>query len=137
MAVSESGPPEEIMAARSGFLVAAAAATCLVAGCASEVERPTAAMTRAETIISQAERADAQRYAAAELQQARDKLRRADDAADDDNNKMASRLAEEAVADAEYAMAKTSAARTQQSADEVRRSIETLEQEADRPPIAQ
>ncbi|HEY8506950.1 MAG TPA: DUF4398 domain-containing protein [Steroidobacteraceae bacterium] len=125
------------MSVRSGFLLAAGTAAFLATGCASNAERPTAAMTRAETIISQAERADAQRYAAVELQQARDKLRRADDAADDKNNRMAERLAEEAVADAEYAMAKTAAARTQASAEEVRRSVETLEQEAERPPVAQ
>src|SRR5690606_2380836 len=76
---------EDVMSARSGFLVTAAMG-CLIAGCASDVERPTAAMTRAETLISEAEKGDAQRYAAVELQQAREKLRRADEASDNDDN---------------------------------------------------
>ena len=48
----------------------------LLAACAAEAERPTADMTRASTLIEQAEKAGAQQYAAAELQQARDKLHR-------------------------------------------------------------
>jgi len=58
------------MPTRIAILFAAA----LLAGCATQSERPTQEMTRAQTLIDQAEKAGAQRYAAAQLEQARAKL---------------------------------------------------------------
>lgn len=119
------------MASRVGILVLPCAAL-LLAGCATKVERPTEEMTRATTLIDQAEKAGAQRYAAAELQQARDKLAEAEAAANAGKGEVALRLATEATLDAELANARTTSGEAQHSADEVRRSTEALQQEATR-----
>jgi hypothetical protein len=104
----------------------------LIAGCATKVERPTQEITRATTLIEQAEKAGAQRYAAAELQQARDKVAQADAAATEGKGELALRLATEATLDAELANARTASGEAQRSAEEVRRSTETLREEATR-----
>jgi hypothetical protein len=119
------------MKSRVGNAIAASAALAIVA-CAGEVERPTEQMARASTLIEQAEKAGAQRYAAAELQQARDKLAAADQAADKGKADQARWLAEEAAADAELAGARTASGEATRAADEVARGTRTLEQEADR-----
>jgi len=116
----------------SGAIAAAAFSALLIAGCATKVERPTAEMTRASTLIDQAERAGAQRHAAAELQQARQKLSAAEKAANDGKGEVAQRLATEAGVDAELAVARTASGEAQRSAEEVHRSTETLQQEATR-----
>ena len=115
----------------NGILVATASAL-LLAGCAAEVERPTEEMTRAKTLIDQAEKAGAQRYAAAELQQAREKLQDADEAVDDGKGEVAKRLAMEATVDAELAVARTASGEAQRAAEEINRSTETLQREATR-----
>ena len=119
------------MAARSGML-AAACTVFLFAGCATRVERPVAEMARATTLIDQAEKAGAQRYAAAELQQARDKVNLADKAANDGKGDIALRLASEAAVDAELAVARTASGEAQRAAEELHRSTDTLQEEAKR-----
>jgi hypothetical protein len=89
-------------------------------------------MTRARTLIEQAERAGAQRYAAVELESARDKLRQADTAARDGKQEVANERAAEAVADAELANARVRTGEAQRAADELQRSNETLRQETER-----
>ena len=121
------------MNARSGILLATATASALLlAGCAAEVERPTEEMTRESILIDQAEKAGAQRYAAAELQQARDKLRLAEAAVNDGEGDAARRLAAEATVDAELAVARTASGEAQRAAEEIHRSTESLEREATR-----
>ena len=61
-----------------GAMILAACSTIIFAGCAGEAKRPDAEIARASTLIEQAEKSGAQRYAAAELQQARDKLQQVD-----------------------------------------------------------
>jgi hypothetical protein len=119
------------MNVRVGWIAAVSAALA-AAGCAPQVERPTAEMARASTLIDQAEKAGAQRHAAAELQQARDKLALADAAANDGKGDVALRLAMQAAVDAELAAARTASGEAQSAADEVRKSTETLRQEAAR-----
>jgi glycerol-3-phosphate dehydrogenase len=118
------------MSVRNGFLIAAAVGLLSV-GCAT-TPRPTAEITRARTLIEQAEKAGAQRYAAVELDHARNKLRLADAAAEDGKNAEARARANEASADAELAMARTTSGEAAKSAEEVERGTETLQRETER-----
>ncbi|MEP7245235.1 MAG: DUF4398 domain-containing protein [Gammaproteobacteria bacterium] len=119
------------MSVRNGFLVAAVIGL-LSAGCATQSGRPTAEITRARTLIEQAERSGAQRYAALELDNARDKLRQADAAVADGKHDVARERANEAAADAELAAAKASSGAAQQTATDVQKGTDTLQREADR-----
>ena len=121
---------------RNTFVTAAAMLAGLgLASCASEPERPSAEMTRASTIIGQAEKdTDTQQFAAAELQQARDKLNQAEMASKDGRNAEAERLAMQAALDAEYARAKAGNGEAQKAAEELDRSLESLRQESARKP---
>ncbi len=112
------------------------AASLLTISCAAQSQRPTEEMTRARTLIEQAERDGAQRYAGADLEHARDKLRHADEAAEHGNQVVARQRATEAVADAELASARAASGDAQHAADEVLKSTETLRQEAARDPNA-
>jgi hypothetical protein len=114
------------------LLITALAAASLAAGCASKPTRPTEEMTRAQTLVDQAEQAGAQQFAAAELTQARQKLKMADDASDKGNAVVAQRLASEATVDARLAMARTNAGKAANAAGEVNQSVETLRREANR-----
>jgi hypothetical protein len=118
------------MLVRNGLLIAAAIGV-LSAGCAT-TPRPTAEITRARTLIEQAEKAGAQQYAAVEMDQARNKLRLADAANHDGKNEEARARANEAAADAELAMARTNSGEAKKSADEVQDSTDTLRREAER-----
>jgi len=118
--------------------VAALSAAALLAasalgGCASQ-PKPTAQLVRASTLVSEAEKDQAQRYAAADLQHARDELSAAKTAESDGNNDSALRLAERAAADADLAGARAASGKAQQSADQVRRSIDTLKQQLQQSP---
>jgi membrane-bound lytic murein transglycosylase len=123
------------MTVRNGFLIAAAIGLLSV-GCASQ-PRADAEITRARTLIEQAEKAGAQRYAAVELDHARNKLRLADAAANDGKNQEARARANEAAADAELAMARTSSGEAKKAADEVQQSTETLRRETERNEVNQ
>lgn len=100
-------------------------------GCGGTPEKPVAELTRAKTLIEQAEQNGGQQYAAADLKRARDKLDQADDAAEkgEDN---ARELAVEAAADAELAAAKVRQAKAEEGASEVSKSVESVRQESDR-----
>ena len=126
------------MSARNGLFMAAAVGI-LCAGCAT-TDRPVAEITRARTLIEQAEKAGAQQYAAAELDQARNKLRLASAAAEDGKNDEARARANEAAADAELAQARATSGEAKKAADEVERGTDTLERESQRqtpPPVPQ
>jgi tetratricopeptide (TPR) repeat protein len=115
---------------RNAWLIAAAIGV-LSAGCAT-TPRPTAEITRARTLIEQAEKAGAQQYAAVELDQARSKLRLADAANNEGKREEARARANEAASDAELAMARTNSGEAKKAADEVQQSTETLRREAQR-----
>jgi len=118
------------MSLRNGFFMAAAVGI-LCAGCAT-TDRPVAEITRARTLIEQAEKSGAQQYAAAELDNARNKLRLADAAVEDGKNDEARARANEAAADAELAQARATSGEAKKAADEVERSTETLQRESER-----
>ncbi len=119
------------MSVRNGFLIAAALGL-LCAGCASNANRPTSEITRARTLIEQAEKAGAQQFAAAELDQARNKLHLANAAVENGKNDEARARANEAAADAELAQARATSGEAKKSADAVEQSTETLQRETDR-----
>jgi hypothetical protein len=113
-------------------MILAACSTIIFAGCAGEAKRPEAEIARASTLIEQAEKSGAQRYAAAELQQARDKLQQVDVAVKEGKGDRALHLAQQASADAELAAARAASGDAQRSASEVDKGTATLQQEADR-----
>jgi tetratricopeptide (TPR) repeat protein len=109
----------------------AAAIGIVSAGCAS-TPRADPEITRARTLVEQAEKAGAQQYAAVELDQARNKLRLADAANKDGKRDEARARANEAAADAELARARTNSGEAKKAADQVQESTETLRREAQR-----
>ncbi|HTU61134.1 MAG TPA: DUF4398 domain-containing protein, partial [Polyangiales bacterium] len=84
---------------------------------------------RASTLVDEAEKDEAQRYAAADLQRARDELSEAQTAESDHKYDRALQLAENASADANLASARASSGKAQQSAHQVHSSMKTLQQQ--------
>ena len=117
------------MSARNGFLVAAAVGL-LCAGCATR--QPTPEITRAQTLIEQAEKAGAQQYAAEQLDSARSNLRLASAAARDGKQEEARAHANEAAADAELAQSRAASGTAEKAANEVQRGTDTLQRETER-----
>jgi hypothetical protein len=120
------------MSVRRG-LAGAAVTVCaalVFTGCASN--RPVAEITRARTLIEQAEKAGAIQYAPVELDQARNKLRLADAAAEEGKDEEARARANEAAAGAELAQAKAASSAAGKAAAEVERSTDTLQRESQR-----
>jgi Domain of unknown function (DUF4398) len=114
-----------------GKVVSALCVVVLGAGCAGE-PRPTEELSRAKTLVHQSEGGVAQRYAAADVDQARNNLQAAEQAAADKKNAMARRRANEAAADAELATARGQSREAQAAAQEMAKSLETLREEAAR-----
>jgi hypothetical protein len=104
----------------------------LGAGCATQGPIPTQQLTTARTLVEQADKADAQRYAPADLQRAHDELSSAEKAVNDRKYDDARRYAENAQVDADLASARASSGEAQRAAREVDRSIDTLKQESER-----
>ena len=98
----------------------------LLAGCATSSEKPTRALSRAESFIEVAADQGAQQYATVALERARDKLQQANRAADQGENELALRLATEAELDAQLATAQTNRLQAERSLREVQESIDTL-----------
>ena len=117
------------MSARNGF-VSTVLLALAAAGCASAPQQPTAQVTRAQTLIEQAEKSGAQEYAAADLDKARDELRAANDAAEKGKEAIANQYAAQAAVDAELASARASAAQARKAEEEVNESTNTLRGEA-------
>jgi hypothetical protein len=128
----EQPHPEGNNMSRAGLLPLTALVCGLTAGCATESPQPTEELTRARTLVEQADRAGAQRYAAADLQRAHDELANAERANSDKKYLDARRYAESAAVDAELASARGGAGDAQHAAHEVVQSNETLREEAAR-----
>lgn len=111
---------------------AASALCALVGACATQGPQPTQELTRARTVVEQADKAGAQRYAAADLQRAHDELSNAERSNGEKKYDEARRYAESAEADADVATARASAGEAQRAAHEVGQGNETLRQETDR-----
>ncbi len=118
---------------KTGRLIVTAAAGLLMLGaCASVPQPPTADLQAAELAIANAERARVADYASVELSEARDKLRAAHSAVEQENMVLARRLAEQSRVDAELASARAETARAGVINDEMRESTDTLKQEMQR-----
>jgi hypothetical protein len=104
----------------------------LAGGCATEQSKPTEELTKARSVIQQADKGDAQRYAAADLQRAHDELSSAERAADNRKYDDARRFAESAEADADLATARGNSGAAEHAVQEIKQSMETLKQESER-----
>ena len=110
--------------------------SALVLGCANNARTSRADIpgyerdiARARASLAEAEQAGAADYGSAQLALARDKLRAAEQFADDGDTERARRLAIEADLDADLAVAITRNRETQQLAAEVQSGLQTLEDE--------
>jgi hypothetical protein len=117
---------------RFTMLATVATACALSAGCATQGPQPTEELTKARTLIQQAEKAQAQRYAAPDLQRARDELSSAEVANTKRDYDVARSYAESAAADADVASARASAGEALRAAHEAEQGNITLQREAER-----
>lgn len=120
------------MSLRVGPLSVAVVLCGSASGCATEGPAPTTEVTRAQTLIEQADKAGAQRFAAADLQRAHDELSNAEKANGEGKYDEARRYAESAAADADVATARAADGQAQQAAREVAQANDTLRQESSR-----
>ena len=110
-----------------------AALTVGLAAC-SGVPRPTEQIAVSRVAIEQAQSAGAAELAPAEFSSARVKLEQANAALLRDDNLLARRLADEALADAQLAQSRTATARSQRSVTELEESVRVLREELTRTP---
>ena len=104
-------------------------ALMFVAACASTPSAPDSALDAAKVAISNAERADANRYAGAELGEAREKLALAESAVRKESMILAEQLAQQSRVQAELASAKTAAAKAAEVNREMERDADALTEE--------
>src|ERR1700730_865218 len=122
-----------IMSVRTLVLPTSVPLLCVFAGgCATEQSRPTEELTKARSVIEQADKGNAQRYAAADLQRAHDELNSADRAVTEKKYKDALAFAQRAQVDADLANARGNSGEAQKSAQEVTQGTDTLKQESQR-----
>jgi hypothetical protein len=103
----------------------------MLAACAS-TPPPTASLQAAHQAISNAERAEAGRYAPAELGEARSKLASADTAVSEQKMTLAEEYADESCVEAQLASAQTADLKAKAVNDEMTRSNGTLVEEMQR-----
>ena len=130
--VREPRLPLRLATATTGKPWEPVAGLLMLAACASAPQPPTAQLQAAELAIADAERARVADYASAELSEAREKLRAAHSAVQQEKMGRAQRLAEQSRVDAELASARAEEARAGVVNDEMRKSIDTLKQEMQR-----
>jgi hypothetical protein len=109
-------------------LIVMASSTLLVVACAS-TPRPAEELARAQSLVQQADAGNAQRFAADELNRARDKLQEAQQADKAEENDVARRRANEAAADAELASALARSRQAEQAVNEQEQSIQRVRDE--------
>lgn len=110
-----------------------AATALLLGGCASAPKAPNAALSEAKVAISTAEKADASLHAGPVLTEARQKLAAADAAVNEEHMLEADRLARQSRIAAELAIAQTETAKAQEVNVELRKGLEALNEELNRP----
>lgn len=109
-----------------------AATVLLLSACASAPVAPESTLTSARETIASAEQAGARQYAAAELDEAQQKLILADESVTSEEFEIAERLAEEALVVAELALARTESAKALAINQEMRDSTDALIEEMQR-----
>ena len=122
------------MLLRTIVLSTTGALLCAVAvGCASEGVKPSDELTKAHTVVEQADKGgNAQRYAAADLQRAHDELSDADRYDAQKKYDEARYFAQRAEVDADVAVARGNSGEAQKAAADVAQSNNTLQQEPQR-----
>lgn len=103
-----------------------------VTGC-SAARPPEAAVAQAELAVRQAAESKAPVYAPSELRIAQEKSLGAQRAMSAEEYDQARRLAEQAITDAQLAQARAGAADAQKNTEEVRKTMNALQSEANRP----
>jgi hypothetical protein len=114
------------------LLVCTAAVASGMVACASEGPQPTEQLTSAKTLVDQADKAQGQQYAAADLQRAHDELSQAQSANQQKNYNAARSLAESAAVDADLAVAREDAGDAKRAAHDAAQGNATLQQESER-----
>lgn|SRR5579859_4303036 len=109
---------------RSAVLFAAAS---MLSGCGDTEPKPDGAMIRAQTTIGMATTAGGAQYAAGELNSAESKLQSADAAEGSGDYKQARYFAEDALADAGLALAKTQELKAAEAARKLRESNQSMQ----------
>jgi hypothetical protein len=120
------------MSVRTLIAIPGAALALACIGCASQGPPANDEITRAHTLVEQADKANAQQYAAPDLQRAHDELTAAETANVAHKYDVARNYAESAAADADLASARAGAGAAEKAAHEIQRSNSTVRQEADR-----
>jgi len=120
------------MSLREGLLSTALIMCGLAAGCATEGPPAAEPITRARTVIEEADKGAAQRFAAADLQRAHDELNDAEKENAAGHYDEARRYAESAAADADLDAAKGADGDAEHAANEVVQANVTLSQESTR-----
>jgi Domain of unknown function (DUF4398) len=122
------------MSIRTAILTTTGALLCLAsAGCATEGPKPTDELTKAHTVLEQADKGgSAQRYAAADLQRAHDELADADRLSGQGKYDEARAFAQRAEVDADVAVARGNSMEQQKAASDVAQANNTLQQETRR-----
>jgi len=101
-------------------------------GCSATIPPPTQKLALSEAAINQAEASGAVEFAPVEMRSAREKLAQARVATNQEENKKALQLAEQAEVDAQLAEAKARTAKAQKAVNELQESIQTLKMEIER-----
>ncbi len=104
----------------------------LLSACASTPPPPSADMTRAKAEIGQAQSAGAREFATEYLNESIAKMEQAEIENAKGNNVLANRLVEESYADAHLAQISAQSAKSARAAEDVDKSIQTLQHEANR-----
>ena len=93
----------------------------------TSVQPPTSEYTAAQTTVEQARSLGAAEHAPVDLNNAEQNLEKAESAMDDEKYEIAARYIERARADAEVAIVKTNSGKSQKAAEEVRESLDALQ----------
>jgi Domain of unknown function (DUF4398) len=117
-------------------VVIASATLVALIGCATS-PRSMPDLAASHALIAQAEQSDAPQYASADLESARHKVQQADEDAREGKTVPAMRLASEASVDAQVAMARTRAIKSEQALHDVNAGTRTLSNESLRNDVQQ
>lgn len=120
------------MMTQRNFLILACGTIAI--GCMRQ-SPPTDLMAKAEVSVREVEQTETAQAAPLEVRTAREKLDQAKEAMGGKKYGTAKMMAEQAIVDAEAAKTKTQADKTQRTNDEVKKSMETLRRETQRPGV--
>jgi cellobiose-specific phosphotransferase system component IIA len=111
---------------RKLLTVSAIMAVMALGGCANLNKKPRNVLTKAETVVTQADRAGTRAYAAYDLNKAHLKLKMAKQEMNAGHYRKARYLADEAKVDAELAIAKTQTDKTKAAEGQINKSTQSL-----------